>query len=472
MQDARDEGKAQPVNDKEYGTFIDESAERPAGGGQDLSDFLDEHGWSSGHYIVLLTVSLAKAFCGAVVSNFPFILEGLEEEFGVGKAAVATVAGGVLVGSVAGSLAGGIVSDAFGRRSLLVAAITVGTLLTTLHMFVVSIFQLLALRSLIGFCFGCSVAVTDVYLIEFVPTAYRGWSLCMSGLGWKVGGLYGLGLAWHFTSRWRLVLSWNALPGVLALMAFGIWCPETPRWLCLHQHSQDAAGVLQKLYRLQDAPVISSISRDRDDAPEAAWLDRILKLFGTPLRCLTFACLVLWILNVGTAYSWGLWSPEIVKDLLHSDKLPYEFFMMIEVICFVVQLCFAIIVDKFSRRVLLAITYTFVAMILGLLLYVPHTKLVVFTFVLMVNLPWDLAWFSKITYTKEAFPTELRGTSAGFISGTGRISGALMPIGFGMILNVSLAYTMWAFVALLLSLAIVSATLPRDTYQMKMIDAA
>merc|ERR1719310_2041350 len=118
----------------------------------------------------------------------------------------------------------------------------------------------------------------------------------------------------------------------------------------------------------------------------------------------------------------------------------------------------------------MCVTFLSIAGAVAALKAVPHTYIIVFALILLINLPWDLAWFVKITYTKEAFPTELRGTSSGFISGCGRVAGAVLPVWFGLLLDVSLDYTLWAFVVLLLAMACVALLLPRGTFQTKLKD--
>jgi MFS family permease len=221
---------------------------------EELSQFIDSEGWRPQHYLIVFYVAAVKAFCGCTVGSFPFILIELEKEFNVGRAQVASAAGCLLFGSIIGAYIGGNMSDAAGRRTTLLFAATVGSFLSLLHLLVTQLWHLCCVRFLLGITFGNIVSCMNVYLIEFMPSSTRGWCICIAGLGWKVGAIYGVVLAWVIEDNWRLVLSGGTVPGLLAAAVFFFLCPREPSMALLERRGHGGGtGLAENLCERKSA---------------------------------------------------------------------------------------------------------------------------------------------------------------------------------------------------------------------------
>lgn len=431
-----------------------------------MSEFIDYQGWRTRHYVILGSVAVIKIFLACCVSSFPYIIEELQAEFQTNRTTVSMVAGCILLGAIAGTFLGGTLSDLCGRRSVLLVAVLSGSLLVLIHLLIIELWQLVLLRVMLGVCFGAVVAVMNVYLVEFVPSNSRGWCICLAGLGWKVGSILGIGLAWALQGQWRVALSGPIVPGLFAVMVLACLAPESPRWLLIHGREDEASAVLQRLFGLDHPPKVFCVGAKTvsDSKFWSVWV-RIQELFGRSIRLVTVLTLVVWMCNLGVGYAWGLWGPEIAKLLLHSDEIPYVFFIWSEAITGAAQIGYAFVLDHLGRRPVISTGLMAASLIMALLLVVPHEHLIVFVMLVLIDLPWGLAWVAKIAYTKEAFATELRGTATGFFNFWGRISGASLPILIGFLLGLSIAHAVLTMVALLLCAGMTAFLIPIETCQ-------
>ncbi|KAJ0813713.1 putative major facilitator, sugar transporter, major facilitator superfamily [Helianthus annuus] len=156
--------------------------------------------------------------------------------------------GSLSVISILGSLAGGRVSDAVGRKwSMGLAAIIfqIGAAIMTLA----PNFEFLLIgRLLAGVGIGFGVMVAPVYIAEISPTVSRGTFTSFPEIFINLGILLGYvsnyafsGLSSH--TNWRIMLAVGILPSVF--IAFAIFViPESPRWLVMQNRVDEARLVL------------------------------------------------------------------------------------------------------------------------------------------------------------------------------------------------------------------------------------
>ncbi|MFS8024324.1 putative major facilitator, sugar transporter, major facilitator superfamily [Helianthus anomalus] len=156
--------------------------------------------------------------------------------------------GSLSVISILGSLAGGRVSDAVGRKwSMGLAAIIfqIGAAIMTLA----PNFEFLLIgRLLAGVGIGFGVMVAPVYIAEISPTVSRGTFTSFPEIFINLGILIGYvsnyafsGLSSH--TNWRIMLAVGILPSVF--IAFAIFViPESPRWLVMQNRVDEARLVL------------------------------------------------------------------------------------------------------------------------------------------------------------------------------------------------------------------------------------
>ena len=160
-----------------------------------------------------------------------------------------TVVAMLFVGSVVGSVFGGIVCDALGRRTSVLACDGVFLLASLLLAFAPSYGFVLVGRIVVGVAVSLS-AIADVsYLTEIAPDHHRGALVSCHeasiGLGFLISYLssYAIAAVDEAGSEWRVMFG---LSGLIALLQFALMrsLPESPPWLAGRGRAREAAAAL------------------------------------------------------------------------------------------------------------------------------------------------------------------------------------------------------------------------------------
>ncbi|MFY7827567.1 MAG: sugar porter family MFS transporter [Flectobacillus sp.] len=164
-----------------------------------------------------------------------------------------------LIGTVLGSLLGGIPAQQYGRRFtlLLIAIFYLVAALGTAFAPNWSIFLLF--RFLGGLGVGISSVVAPMYISEIAPPSKRGRLVAMFQfnvvLGILMAYLSNFLLSEVFTEAWRWMLGIQALPSLLFIVTV-LLIPESPRWLVLVKKDFQTAKTILETIDTQNADKI------------------------------------------------------------------------------------------------------------------------------------------------------------------------------------------------------------------------
>ena len=271
--------------------------------------------------VVALVVDVMKP------ASLGFVVPGMIAEYGVPKATVAWLPFSALAGTVAGSVAWGVMADLYGRRAsiLLSSVMFVGTSICGA---MPSLGWNVAMCFLMGAAAGGMLPIAYALLAEAMPTRHRGWSLVL------VGGIGGAGgyLAASWASAllqpalgWRIMWFLN-LPTGLLLIALNGFIPESAKFLLALGRIADAQGVMRRFgctVRLprpgEPAEDFAHTLEHGAATPPRAQLAKTVALSVTGLSwSLVNFGLLLWLPNelVARGYSMGLSSKLLGQSAL------------------------------------------------------------------------------------------------------------------------------------------------------------
>jgi MFS family permease len=266
------------------------SAPAPAGDDRvietSIPSRLDSLRWSGFHTRVVLALGITWILDGLEVTLAGALSGALKESpnlhfsnFDVGISNSAYLAGAVL-----GALGFGWLTDRIGRRKLFfitLALYLTATAATALSFGVVSY---ALFRFLTGAGIGGEYTAINSTIQELVPARYRGWTdLVINGSFW-VGAAMGATSAIvlldpHLIGPdlgWRLAYLTGACLG-LVVFVMRMWIPESPRWLMIHGHPDQAHAIMDGIER--------SVTGHVQDPRQHAWPKIKLRMRDhTPLR--------------------------------------------------------------------------------------------------------------------------------------------------------------------------------------------
>ncbi|OSC43037.1 sugar porter family MFS transporter [Mycobacterium decipiens] len=196
-----------------------------------------------------LLVGLTAASVGVIYGYDLSIIAGallfITEDFGLATRQQELLTSMVVIGQIAGALAGGVLANAIGRKKSTVLILVGYATFALLGAISVSMPMLLTARVLLGVCIGVSVVVVPVYVAELAPAPVRGSLVTAYQLA-TVSGIilgYSVGYLLAGTHSWRWMLGLAAVPATL-LVPLLIRMPDTARWYLLKGRVADARQAL------------------------------------------------------------------------------------------------------------------------------------------------------------------------------------------------------------------------------------
>lgn len=162
------------------------------------------------------------------------------------KAPVAAVASSIFhIGGSAGIFIGGMASDRFGRKNVLLLSLCILTGISMASSLVTSALQLIISRSLIGATTISCTAISYVYLTEFVPGRYRTAVIIVFSMGHVVSEFAIDGVA-YYLREWRDIQWYASFPCIIGIIMLK-FLPESPRWQLVSGRRTEAETTLMKI---------------------------------------------------------------------------------------------------------------------------------------------------------------------------------------------------------------------------------
>jgi MFS family permease len=218
---------------------------------------LDRLPWSRFHWRVVVGLGGVWVLDGLEVTMVGNVSSRLTEK-GSGitltAADIGTAAAFYIAGACLGALFFGHLTDRFGRRNLFILTLAVYLTATVATAFAFAPWYFFLTRFFTGAGIGGEYAAINSAIDELIPARVRGRvDLIINGTYW-LGSAAGAGAALLLlnTSNFPANIGWRLAFGIGAI--FGIFVllvrrnvPESPRWLFIHGHNQEAEQVVGEI---------------------------------------------------------------------------------------------------------------------------------------------------------------------------------------------------------------------------------
>jgi MFS transporter, SP family, arabinose:H+ symporter len=235
-------------------------------------------GEQSNHLKYVIWLSVVASLGGFLFGYDTAVISGtvdqVSTQFNLSDITKGWYVGCALVGSIAGVLFAGTLSDRFGRKIVMLLSSVLFSLSGIGCMISTDITQLVIARIIGGIGIGVASVVSPLYIAEVSVPSYRGRLVSLYQLAITVGflgaylanfgllqnserliehgvtsGLHGKIFA---TEVWRGMLGMESLPALLFFIALFL-IPESPRWLIVKREETKASLILSKIYGEKEA---------------------------------------------------------------------------------------------------------------------------------------------------------------------------------------------------------------------------
>lgn len=340
----------------------------------------------------LLVYANAGLFCdGYILSSVGLALVTLGPHFALTAAQTGLLGAATLLGILFGAPIFGHVTDRLGRRTLMIVDLCVFLVASVLQAFIANVWELTALRFILGLAIGADYPIAGALIAESVPANIRGAAMNSMQVAWFLGAaiayVVGFALLQLGAESWRWIL---ASPAVFA--GFGLLlratAPESAMWLASRESGDLGRSSFATMFGRDYRGPLAFVS--------AMWLLQVVPLFAI----YTFAPMVLAALGIDASSS-PAGSVAITAAFLAGSiaSLP--------------------LVERWGRRPLCIAGFAIAALAFAVLPFGSGPVIVLCFLAYAVGI--GAAAGLELTYPSELFPTTIRATATGFAAGVSRV---------------------------------------------------
>ncbi|MCP2279673.1 MFS transporter [Nocardia amikacinitolerans] len=376
-------------------------------------------------WISILAINLALEYYDNAL--FAYVLPSIAENTGLSLPQLGTVGSAFFIGMVVGALAGGRLSDRFGRRQILVWATVVYSAGALATAFATSFEVMMFARFITGLGVQAATSVLLVYVAEMFPSKTRGRFASVLTTGFVVVAplvafLAMVAIPNGGPDTWRHLFVIGSVGLVIAPLARYV-LPESVRWQISRGQWDKAEALVSKLEAIASRrgplaePAVVS---------EAPLEKRSLRaVFANPQIVRVLAIVGIGYFGSTLGYylfgNWALYS--LVEGLRYEEGKAYEIQLVWNVVYCVTPLVALALMDRFERKTLIfggAIASAIPLVLLG----VSTQSWVVTTAGGAAAIMTGLVINVYFAYIPEAMPPQGRGLGTGIVIGIGRLGGA------------------------------------------------
>ena len=415
---------------------------------------LDALTWSGFHTRVVLALGITWILDGLEVTLAGALAGALKQSptmhfsnFDVGLANSLYLAGAVL-----GAIFFGWLTDRIGRKKLFFITLAVYLTATAATALSWNVASYALFRFLTGAGIGGEYTAINSTIQELVPARYRGWTdLVINGSFW-IGAAMGATAAIVLLDPavtgpdlgWRLAYFTGAVLGLIVLV-MRMWIPESPRWLMIHGHPDQANAIVDDIER-------SVIGHTQDSRADAFTKIKLRMRDHTPLTEVARTLFVTYrqrslvglTLMVAQAFFYNAIFFTFALVLADFYRIPADkigwYLLPFAAGNFLGPLLLGRLFDTLGRRIMIAFTYGASGVLLAISGYLfsigvlsAQTQTIAWMVIFFFASPAASAAYLTVS---ENFPLEVRALAIAifYAIGTG-IGGVIGPALFGVLID-------------------------------------
>lgn len=396
----------------------------PSNGGRTIGA---GEGWTPLRIAVVFICFLLNAIDGMDIVIMSYVAPVLKKAWDLSPETQGTVFSASLAGMAVGGIFIAPLADRFGRRPLIIALLTVITVAMLASSQARNVYELIALRTIIGISVGAFLASVTTMEADFAPRGQQGMVVAIAIAGYPLGAvLTGVTVA-HFLPVW----GWHG-----ALMAAGIVSLVVPESIDYLKRVQPA-GALERL---------NKVLRRLGDAPLAALPPRVAAqkaslgtVFAEGRLLPTLALWLAIIMGFMTFYFLVSWITQLsVQSGLAVDKAIYAG-VLFNLGGFSGTLAIGACGARFGLQ-----RVTFVALLTGAVVvaafgYVTVSLAVTLTLAFCAGFATNGGFNAFYALGAALYPAEIRSTGIGWAMGIGRLGAVIGPMLGGILIGQGLS---------------------------------
>jgi AAHS family 4-hydroxybenzoate transporter-like MFS transporter len=401
----------------------------------DVAEIIGAQRFGAFQLRIVILCGLVQFLDGFDTQALAYAAPALREAWHLTPQALGPVFGFGAFGTGIGSVLLSPLADIFGRKKIMITAVTLFGLLTLCTVALTSIDQMLILRPLTGFGLGAALPLTFVVANEFAPGRIRARMVAVMATGFAVGagsgGLLQAAMLPYF--GWQGIFVVGGIVPLVLAVALLLFLPESIRFLATKRgRSDDIAAILRKM-----DPQLQFAADTEFVLPAEPKKDgfRPAQLFTGGRMAMTILLWLTYLVTLASLNTLNNWLPVALTMAGLEGRQAVTITTLFQFGGIAGVLLLGFFADRLGYPRVLILAF------IGLALFVAATGSVGAS-ALLLSLAVAGTGFCLVganntlnAFATTLYPTEIRSTAVGWASSFGRIVGGFGPIIGGELLH-------------------------------------
>jgi AAHS family 4-hydroxybenzoate transporter-like MFS transporter len=414
----------------------------------DVRSYINSRKMSGYQWLLLGLCFLIVATDGMDVAIMGFLAPDIIREWGISRATFGLVMSAAPVGLAVGALLVGPMSDRWGRKKLLLTAVTLFGVFNLLSATAESVVMLSLLRFLTGLGLGAAMPTTTTLLSEYVPERSRSTLLAFMFTGFNLGSaLIGFAAAAILPNYgWRAVLMMGGAIPLVCLPVYLFLIPESVRYMVVKNVNPEK---IAKTLRRVCGGDVSSTARFSISEPPVKGGHPVSTLLSPLYKKLTLSLWATYFMGLLVIYLLGGWLPTLIKDAGLPIERAANLTALFQLGGTVGALVVGFYMDRWTPNRVIGLAYAGGAVFILLVASGDVHSAMLTAFVLLAGFCMNGAQTGMTAFAPACYPTVVRATGVSWMLGVGRFGSILGSYMGGVLLTMN-----WGFSAVIAILAI------------------
>ena len=384
---------------------------------------------------ILVIVGIGWLFDAMDQGMVAGVLAAVGKDWGLQQFEQSVLASAGTFGMIIGAALSGVMSDRWGRRSVILITLLVYSIGSFLCGLSVNYVMLVVCRFVTGFGLGGELPAASTLVSEFSPLKSRGRNVVLLESFWAWGWLLAALTAYLLIPLygWRIAFFVGAVPAFFAAI-LRRFVPESPRYLELAGKHDEAERIVSEMESSAGITVPDDEKTSLEVPQKQPGAELFKKLWQGPNLRSTIVLWVVWFgINFGY-YGFVLWTPTLLMGQGFTMVRSFEFTVIMCLAQLPGYFSAAWIIERLGRKPTMVIYFAgtaFAAWLFGQ----AASEAAVLGFGCLLYFFALGAWGCVYSYTPEVYPTEIRGSGNGWAAAFGRIGAFIAPFVVPVVYN-------------------------------------
>ena len=431
----------------------------------DIADVINHAPIGAFQWRIMLLIFLVAALDGFDTQAIAFVAPAISAAWKLSPATFGPIFSAGLLGTVVGATLLGTLGDKFGRKTMILIAMSEFALFTFACAHAGNLHELMLYRFMAGIGLGGALPNFLALAAEYAPDRSRTTMVTMTMWGFPFGALVGgMGTGALIDKLgWPVVFHVGAVAPLLVLPLLAAVLPESIRFLALNPRKKARVAAIlgtidrSRKYHADSHFVVAEKTAQRAGLPS---LFRDGRASGTLLLWCTLFCSLL------LTYCLLNWVPSLLRQMGFPTETAVHGTVMLNFAGILGSFVFSSFMNR-GRRAFLAVSGAYVlgAVATALIGVLGSTIFGLMSAIFCAGFFIIGAQLAVSAYVPSFYPTTIRGTGIGWFQGVGRIGSLVGPLAGGMVLSAgttpSQMFQLCAIPAAICALAVLTFLLTR-----------